>query len=127
MLNIGLKGRAEEIVTKENTAIRMCSGTVEVYATPCMIALIEKAASNSVLPLLEEGFSTVGTELHVKHLAATPIGMKVWAESELIEVDNRKLLFIAKVYDEKGLIGEGTHERFIINIEKFLKKAESKK
>jgi fluoroacetyl-CoA thioesterase len=127
MLETGVKGRMEEAVVFEKTAANICSGTEEVYATPCMIALMEGAANKSVAPFLEEGCSTVGTMLNVRHLSATPIGMKVWAETELTEVDHKRLVFFVKAFDEKGLIGEGTHERFIIYKEKFLKKAYDKK
>ena len=91
-----------------------------------MIGLMEYTAAQSVAPLLEEGQSTVGTVVNVKHLAATPVGLEVFCESEIIEVDRRRLVFNVKAYDEKGtLIGEGVHERYIIDKEKFLKKAYS--
>ena len=91
-----------------------------------MISLIEKAAVLSIEPWLEEGQSSVGTHINVSHCAATPIGMKVWAETEVIEIDRRKVSFSVKAFDERGLIGEGTHERFIIDVEKFQSKAENK-
>ena len=91
-----------------------------------MIALIEKTAVLSVEPYLEDGQSTVGTLVNVTHCAATPAGMKVHAETELVEVDRRKLTFKVSAYDERGLIGEGIHERFIIDIAKFQAKADSK-
>ena len=99
---------------------------LEVFATPMMIALMEKTACESVAPYLEKGSGTVGTELNVKHVAATPIGMQVTCETELVEVDGRRLVFHVKASDEAGLIGEGTHERFIINNEKFQSKANGK-
>ena len=91
-----------------------------------MISLIEKAAVLSIEPRLEKGQSSVGTHINVSHCAATPIGMKVWAETEVIEIDRRKVCFSVKAFDERGLIGEGTHERFIIDVEKFQSKAENK-
>jgi predicted thioesterase len=97
-----------------------------VYATAMMIALIEKAAVLSVQPCLEEGQGTVGTHVDISHCSATPAGMKVWAETELIGIDRRKLIFKAAAYDERGLIGEGVHERFIIDNAKFQAKADSK-
>ena len=100
---------------------------LDVYATPAMIALMEGCASQSVAPYLDEGCGTVGTAVNIRHLAATPIGMKVYCESILTEVDGRRLLFNVKAYDETGLIGEGTHERFIINSEKFFAKVNAKK
>lgn len=126
MLETGIKGIQEVKVVYENTATAVGSGVLEVFATPCMIALMEKASCDSVLPYLEEGNGTVGTELNVKHVAATPIGMTVRAESELTEVDGRRLVFRVSAYDDAGLIGEGTHERFIVNNEKFQQKTNQK-
>ena len=126
MLTTGIKGKQELVVTKENTAKAMGSGTLEVFATPAMIALMEKTAYESVAPELEEGSGTVGTALNVKHVAASPVGMKITCESELVKVDGRALTFSVKAYDEKALIGEGEHERFIIYNEKFQAKADAK-
>lgn len=123
MIEIGIKGRQQTTVTQANIATNVGSGMVEVFATPMMIALIEKAASHSVQPFLEAGQTTVGTFVNVSHSAATPLGMKVHAETEVVEVDRRRIVFKVAAYDERGLIGEGTHERFIIDIEKFLAKA----
>lgn len=127
MLTIGIKGKAVTTADDTNSAASMGSGLLPVFATPSMIALIEKAACESVAPELEEGSGTVGTLLNVKHLAATPLGMKVTAETELVEIDRRRLVFKVEAYDEKEKIGEGIHERFIINNEKFLSKCEAKK
>lgn len=126
MLEPGLKGRQESVVTEDLLANNIGSGLVKVYATAMMIALIEKAAVYSVEPYLEEGQGTVGTHVNVSHCSATPLGMKVWAETELIEIDRRKLVFKVAAYDERGLIGEGLHERFIIDNERFQAKADSK-
>ncbi len=126
MLEAGIKGRLEQVVTEELTAAKVGSGLANVYATPYMIALIENTAWSSIADQLAEGEGTVGTKLSVEHLAATPVGMKVWCETELVEVDRRRLVFRVEVYDEAGKIGTGTHERFIINNEKFLAKAEAK-
>lgn len=126
MLKPGLKGRQETVVTEDLLARNIGSGLVKVYATAMMIALIEKAAVYSVEPYLEEGQGTVGTHVNVSHCSATPLGMKVWAETELIEIDRRKLVFKVAAYDERGLIGEGLHERFIIDNERFQAKADSK-
>ncbi len=114
-------------VTEDKTAEVMKSGTLKVLATPAMIALIEETAWKSVQSELGEGQGTVGTNLNVDHVAPTPLGMKVRCETELVEVDGRKLKFDVKVYDECGLIGKGTHERFIIVSEKFQAKANAKK
>ena len=126
MLQTGIKGQKEITVDQRVTASAFGSGMLDVYATPAMIALIEDTAKSSVQPLLEEGKGTVGTKIAVEHLAATPIGMKVRCETELIEVDRRRLVFQASVYDECELIGKGTHERFIIDDDRFMKKMEEK-
>lgn len=126
MLEVGIKGHKEIVVTQENTAKAMGSGTLDVFATPSMIALMENTAFESVQPELEEGSGTVGTALNVKHVSATPVGMKVTCDTELIKVDGRALTFSVKAYDETGLIGEGEHERFIIFADKFLAKANAK-
>jgi predicted thioesterase len=126
MLEVGIKGRIEQTVVYELTADYIGSGMVKVFATPMMIAMMEKTCRLSVAPHLEPGDGTVGTHVNVSHCAATPEGMKVWCDSELIEVDRRRLVFKVAAYDERGLIGEGTHERFIINNEKFQKKTDSK-
>lgn len=125
-MDTGIKGYKEITVTKELTAISLGSGDLEVYATPAMIALMEETASESVKPRLEVGQGSVGTCIAIKHLAATPIGMRVRCESELVEVDGRRLVFHITAYDEKDKIGEGTHERFIISNDKFQSKVNSK-
>ena len=126
MVQNGIKGYQEDFVTEDKLAKNVGSGLVRVYATPQMIALIEKTSVLSVEPYLEDRQSTVGTLVNVTHCAATPAGMKVHAETELVEVDRRKLTFKVSAYDERGLIGEGVHERFIIDIAKFQAKADSK-
>ena len=126
MIKAGIKGVQETTVTEANTALTVGSGTLRVFATPAMIALMEKTAWKSVAAFLEEGEGTVGTQLNVAHLSATPLGMAVRCESELIEVDGRRLAFKVAAYDETGLIGEGTHERCIVKNEKFQSKADSK-
>lgn len=126
-LEIGIKGEDHVIVKQENTAKAMGSGQLPVFATPAMIALMEKTASESVQKYLEEGYGSVGTNLEVKHISATPMDIKVCCESELIKIDGRRLVFSVKAFDNKGLIGEGIHERFIIKNDSFLKKAEEKK
>lgn len=126
MLTAGIKGKEETIVSEANSAKTMGSGTLDVFATPAMIALMEKTAWKSVAPYLDEGSGTVGTLLNITHDAPTPYGMKVWCESELVEVDGRRLVFRVAAYDEKGKIGGGRHERFIIQNEKFQMKANQK-
>ena len=99
---------------------------MDVFATPSMIALMELCAAESVQPLLPAGNSTVGTRLDVKHLSATPVGMTVRCETELIEIDRRRLVFLCRAYDDAGLIGEGTQERFIVDNAKFMEKTQAK-
>lgn len=126
MIEIGIKGHQETTVTAADVASSVGSGTLQVFATPIMVALMEKAAFLSIEPFLEKGQSSVGTRINIEHVRSTAMGKKVWAESEIIAVDRRKLSFKVAAYDEKGLIGQGEHERFIIDIEKFLSKVESK-
>lgn len=127
MLEAGIKGYKEITVTEDKTAKAVCSGALDVFATPCMIALMENTAFESVLPELDEGCGTVGTRISVSHTAATPVGMKVHCETELVRVDGRALTFSVKAFDECGPIGEGEHERFVIFEEKFQKKADAKR
>lgn len=126
MLEIGIKGSLKEVVTYELTAAKVGSGLVEVYATPMMITLMEKTCSTAVEPYLEDGEGTVGTLVNVSHCAATPVGMNVYCDCELIEIDRRRLVFKVTAYDERGVIGEGMHERFVINKEKFQAKVNQK-
>ena len=126
-MEAGITGKQTITVTEEMTAQAMGSGTLPVYATPAMIALMENTAYKSEADELEEGAGTVGTLMNVKHVAATPVGMEVTCETKLVEVDRKRLVFEVKAYDAAGVIGEGTHERFIIDNERFLAKAEAKK
>lgn len=125
-VTVGMKIRVEEVVTEQNTAICAGSGTLPVFATPFMCALMEKAAWMAIAPALNEGDSSVGTKLNISHLSATPVGLKVWAESEVTAVDGKRIEFKVTAGDEKGLIGEGTHERFIVTDERFLAKSAKK-
>ena len=126
-VTVGSKGRAACVVNDQNTAAAVGSGLLPVFATPQMIALMENAAVDATQASLEEGQGTVGTRLDVSHDSATPVGMQVWAEAEVTAVDGRKLTFAVTAYDEAGPIGKGTHERFIIQNDKFLAKAQGKK
>ena len=126
VLAIGIKGKCSETVINEVTAQYVGSGDTMVYATPSMIALVEKTAVATLEGCLEEGKTTVGTMVSAKHLAATPVGMKVECECVLTELDGRRLAFEFKVQDECGPVAEGTHERFIVNKESFSKRAEEK-
>ena len=126
MLETGIKGREELTVTEDKTAKNVGSGELEVFATPAMAALMEKTAYKSVADKLGEGEGTVGISLDLKHIAPTPVGMKVVCESELVEVDGRKLTFDIKVSDEKEKVGTAKHCRFIINNATFSAKAAGK-
>ncbi len=125
-VSVGMKTRVEAVVSQENTAVTAGSGTLPVFATPFMCALMEKAAWMAIAPGLNEGDGSVGTKLNISHLSATPVGMKVWAESEVTAVDGKRIEFKVTSGDEKGLIGEGTHERFIVTDERFLAKTAKK-
>ena len=116
-ITVGLKGRAETVVSDSNTAQAACSGALPVFGTPFMCALMEEAAWKSIAPHLEPGQSTVGTKLDITHDSATPVGMKVWAESEVTQVDGKRLVLKVAAFDERGPIGQGTHERFIVTDE----------
>lgn len=126
MIEAGIKGKEELIVCDENSALAMGSGTLKVFATPSMAALMELTAWKSVAPYLEEGQCTVGTKLNLNHTASTPIGMKVFCESELVAVEGRKLVFKIIVKDECGVIGDSEHERFIVENVKFQNKTDAK-
>ena len=126
-VTVGLKGRAEALVTQANTAEAACSGALPDFGTPFLCALMEEAAWKSIAPHQEAGQSTVGTRLDISHDSATPVGMKVWAESEVTQVDGRRIELKVAAYDEKGPIGQGTHQRFIVQDEKFLARAAAKK
>ena len=125
-LSVGLKAEKIEIVTKNNTAVHFGSGSVAVYATPALVALMETASVAAVDPFLPEPMATVGIDLNIKHLAATPVGMMVRAVAELTEVDGKRLIFKVTAFDNKEQIGGGTHERYIIDTKKFLQKTEAK-
>ena len=121
-----MTAQAGKIVSEDDTAVKFGSGGVRVFATPMMVALMENAALNAVDPHLGEDSATVGLSLNVKHLAATPVGMKVTAVAELISIEGKKLTFKVEAYDEQEKIGEGIHERYIIKLSKFLERAAQK-
>ncbi|MDD6154341.1 MAG: thioesterase family protein [Eubacteriales bacterium] len=125
-LKLGIKGNGELTVTAENTAKAMGSGSLDVLATPALVALVEKAAWTSVQDELDEGQGTVGTSLELKHEAPTPLGLTVKCETELTRIDGRRLVFKVRVTDEDGIVMEGRHERFIVGNEKFQAKADAK-
>jgi len=126
MVEIGTIGEGEIVVDNTNTAKALCSGALPVYATPNMILLIEKTAFDSMAPQLADGESSVGTYLDIKHVSASPVGMVVHCRTEVIEVDRARVRFSVKVTDSKGDVGTGIHERFIINCDRFMERAQSK-
>lgn len=125
-LELGVCGSQEIIVDETVSAKKAASGEMDVFGTPFVIALMEQTADKSVRPYLPSGSATVGTMVNIKHLVATPMGMKACGKSELIEIDGRRLTFKVEVYDEVGLVAEGTHERFIIDKEKFMDKVQKR-
>jgi len=126
MLEVGIKGSASFLVEESKTAKVVGSGNVELLSSPMMIALMEKAAWTSVAPYLPEGAGTVGILLEVRHVKPTPVGMRVSAESELIEIKGKRLVFRITASDEQGLIGEGIHERAMVDEVSFQEKAQGK-
>lgn len=125
-LSVGIQGEARLTVDESNTAIALGSGTVRVLATPALVALLENAAQKSVAPYLEDGTTTVGTKVNIKHLAATPVGLNVTAYSRLTELDGRRLVFELEARDEVEVVAIGVHERFIIKVDSFMKRAANK-
>ena len=125
-LEVGLKGKATSSVEREDTAQEVGSGSLLVYATPCMVALMEGAACEAIADALDEGKTSVGIELNISHVSATPVGLEVYAEAELTSVDKNILTFKVSAYDESGLIGEGTHKRAMVTTQKFLEKTYEK-
>ena len=122
MLEIGLKYESVVEVTSANSAKTMGSGDMAVFATPSMVALMENAAMMAVASALPEGSATVGTQINTSHIKASPIGATITASAQLTEVEGRKLTFAVKAWDEKGVIGEGVHTRFVVDRERFLSK-----
>ncbi|MBO7257210.1 MAG: thioesterase family protein [Bacteroidales bacterium] len=121
-MKIGDKGTVTVKVTKENCASAIGSGALDVFATPSMIALMENAACEAIKASLQPGESSVGTKVNISHLKASALEDTITATATLTEIDGRRLVFEVVANDSKGIIGEGTHERFVINVEKFLSK-----
>ena len=121
-MEIGLKYESQTVVSEANTATTLGSGDMAVFATPAMVALMENAAMLAVKESLPEGSATVGTQMNTSHIKASPLGATITASAELTEVEGRKLTFAVKAWDEKGVIGEGEHTRFVVDRERFLSK-----
>ena len=126
IVEVGMTGSAETLVERADTAQEVGSGSLLVYATPCMVALMEGAACESIAPFLADGESSVGTMMNVSHTSATPVGMEVRAESVVTAIDGRKITFEIVAYDECGQIGRAVHERVIIKADRFLEKTYDK-
>lgn len=122
-ITVGMKGEAFTDVSREDTAKEVGSGDLLVYATPCMVALMEGAACEAIADALKETETTVGTGLNIEHIAATPVGLEVRAEAVVTEVSGKVITFEVSAYDEVGQIGRGTHKRVVVNSQKFLDKA----
>jgi predicted thioesterase len=125
-IQIGMKASAELVVGEEHTAPRVGSGKVHVLATPVMINLFEAAALAAVEEYLSPGFQSLGTVLNVRHIAATPVGMRVRATAEVVGVEKRTIHFRVEARDERDLIGDGTHERVVVNVQKFDQRVQEK-
>ncbi len=125
-ITVGMKGTAEALVEREDTAAEVGSGDLLVYATPCMVALMEGAACEAIAPALKDTDTTVGTMLAIEHTSATPVGLEVRAEAEVTAVEGRVITFTVTAWDEAGEIGKGTHKRVLVNSQKFLDKVYAK-
>lgn len=125
-ITVGMKGKTETLAEREDTALEVGSGSLLVYATPCMAALMEAAACEAIADGLSENEATVGTELNIQHLSATPVGLEVRAEAEVTAVDGKVICFELRAYDEAGEIGKGTHKRVVVNPQRFLEKTYAK-
>jgi fluoroacetyl-CoA thioesterase len=125
-LKVPMHGEARTRVSGDNTALKFGSGSVDVFGTPAMIALMEEASINTVDKNLPVGFATVGIELNIKHIAATPKGMNITASAELTEIDGKRLVLRVEAFDEVEKIGEGTHQRYVIELDKFKNRVQGK-
>ena len=125
-ITVGLKAEARTCAEREDTALEVGSGSLLVYATPCMVALMEGAACEAIADCLPEDKTSVGTYLEISHISATPVGMEVWAEAEVTAVEGSTITFQVTAYDEAGKIGEGIHKRAVISTQRFLDKTYSK-
>ena len=125
-ITVGMKAVVEDLVEPMDTAEMVGSGSLKVYATPCMVALMEGAACEAIDEALPEGQTTVGIALSIEHLSATPVGLEVRAEAEVTAVEGKVITFDVTAYDEAGPIGKGTHKRCIVNSQKFLERTYSK-
>ena len=125
-ITVGMKGEVSTLVEREDTAKEVGSGSLLVYATPCMVALMEGAACEAIIDAMDDSKTSVGTELNIQHISATPVGLEVRAEAVVTAIDGKVITFEVTAYDEAGEIGKGTHKRVIVHTQRFLEKAYSK-
>ena len=125
-ITVGMKAEVSTLVEREDTAREVGSGSLLVYATPCMVALMEGAACEAIEEAMDDTKTTVGTELNIQHLSATPVGLEVRAEAEVVAVEGKVITFEVRAFDDAGEIGKGTHKRVIVPVQKFLDKAYGK-
>jgi len=125
-ITVGMKGETRTMAEREDTALEVGSGSLLVYATPCMVALMEGAACAAIEQAMTDEKTSVGTYLEISHISATPVGLEVWAEAEVTAVEGSTVTFQVTAYDEAGKIGEGVHKRAVISTQRFLDKAYSK-
>lgn len=125
-ITVGMKGSVSSLVEREDSALEVGSGSLLVYATPCMVALMEGAACEAIAAALPDTKTSVGTELNISHISATPIGLEVRAEAEVTAVDGNTITFQVAAFDEAGKIGEGTHKRVVVSTQRFLDRAYTK-
>ena len=125
-IEIGMKGEVQTVVEREDTAAEVGSGSLLVYATPCMVALMEGAACEAIADELKETETTVGTELNIQHISATPVGLEVRAVATVTNLEGKVITFDVEAFDEAGPIGKGTHKRVLITAQRFLDKTYSK-
>ena len=125
-ITVGMKGEVSTYVEREDTAREVGSGDLLVYATPCMVALMEGAACEAIAEGLSEGETSVGTELNIQHISATPVGLEVYAKAEVTAVEGKVITFQVEAFDEAGTIGKGTHKRVVVNSQRFLEKTYTK-
>ena len=126
IIEVGMKGKVSTLVEKEDTALEVGSGSLLVYATPCMAALMEGAACEAIASGLSESETTVGAELNLQHISATPVGLEVWAEAEVTAVEGKIITFQIQAFDEAGPIGSATHKRCLVQADRFLDKTYAK-
>ncbi len=126
LLRVGLIGEATILADESQSALTLGSGSISVFATPAMLALMENAAVRALEPVLDDGYSSVGIDVNIRHTSATPLGETIIAVAEVTRVEDRRVTFEVRAWDDREMIGEGTHVRFIINVERFLERLQDR-